>query len=245
MNSAQSPSSVSLERLVPDSLNKDDATGQETLELHLARYRFASQFVTNGRVLDCACGVGYGSALLAENENNPQQVLGMDIDPKAVHYAQSKFEAENLDYRQGDGCLLDDPELFDTIVSLETVEHVPDPMALLENFVRLLKPGGHLVASVPVTPSVDVNPYHLHDFTTKSFRNLGKLLELEEIASLPQDQPFSPLKIATGNEARLDDMRDNLIGYYLKHPGAAFKRIHSTVVDGFRNKYLTIAWRKP
>lgn len=245
MNSAQSPSSISLERLVPDSLNDDDATGQETLELHLARYRFASQFITEGRVLDCACGVGYGSALLAENAIGPKQVLGMDIDSNAVAYAKNKFQAPNLEYREGDGCLFDDSEQFDTIVSLETVEHVPEPMALLENFARLLKSGGHLVASVPVTPSVDVNPYHLHDFTTKSFRNLGIALELNEVSCLPQDQPFSPLKIAAGNEARLDDMRDNLIGYYLKNPSAALKRIQSTVVDGFRNKYLTIAWQKP
>ena len=245
MKTAQSPSSISLERLVPDSLNDEDATGQETLELHLARYRFASQFVTDGRVLDCACGVGYGSALLAEAEEGPSQVLGVDIDPKAVAYAQEKFSAANLEYRQGDGCLFDDPEQFDTIVSLETVEHVPDPIALLENFARLLKPGGHLIASVPVTPSVDVNPYHLHDFTTKSFRHLGMALQLEEVDALPQDQPFSPLKIATGNEARLDDMRNNLLAYYITHPTAALKRLQSTVVDGFRNKYLTIAWRKP
>ncbi|MEH6702146.1 class I SAM-dependent methyltransferase [Parasphingorhabdus sp.] len=240
----ESPSSISLERLVPGTLTDDDATGRETLELHMERYRFASKFVTGGRVLDCACGVGYGTAVLSETEGKPASVLGVDIDPKAAAYAAQNYGSENVSFRQGDGCLLKDDEGFDTIVSLETVEHVPDPTALLTNFSRLLRPGGKLIASVPVTPSVDVNPYHLHDFTKASFRKLGMELGLKEIDAMDQVQPFSPFKIVSGNEARLDDMRKNLIGYYISHPTAAFSRIKSTLIDGFCNKYLTVVWEK-
>jgi len=240
----ESPSSISLERLVPGTLTNDDATGRETLELHMERYRFASKFVTSGRVLDCACGVGYGTAILSEAESNPESVLGVDIDPKAANYASQSYASDKVSFRQGDGCLLQDDQGFDTIVSLETVEHVPDPVALLTNFFNLLRPGGKLIASVPVTPSVDVNPYHLHDFTKMSFRKLGRDLGLKEIDAMDQVQPFSPFKIVSGNEARLDDMRKNLIGYYLSHPGAVYSRIRSTVVDGFCNKYLTVVWEK-
>ena len=119
-----------------------------------------------------------------------------------------------------------------------------DPAALLANFVRLLNPGGTLIASVPVTPSVDVNPYHLHDFTERSFRALGASLGLVEIDSLAQRQPFDPWKIASGKEARLDDMRKGMPLYYAQHPRALTKRLWSTVRDGFCNKYLTIAWTK-
>ena len=244
MGSALSPSELSLERLIPDQLTDTDATGAATLELHLARYRFARGFIHGGRVLDCACGVGYGSALMAGAERKPGEVVGVDIDPKAVAYAIRTYAAERVSFKVGDGTALTDPAGFDTIVSLETVEHVPDPAALLANFVRLLNPGGTLIASVPVTPSVDVNPYHLHDFTERSFRALGASLGLVEIDSLAQRQPFDPWKIASGKEARLDDMRKGMPLYYAQHPRALTKRLWSTVRDGFCNKYLTIAWTK-
>lgn len=245
MVTIQPPSSLSLERLIPDELDVSDATGVETLDLHLARYRFAQRFVTGGRVLDCACGVGYGSALLADAERTPAQILGVDIDPAAVGYAQRRYSSAILDFQAGDGCKLTDRDGFDLIVSLETVEHVPDPAALFANFVRLLKPGGTLVASVPVTPSVDVNPYHLHDFTESSFRKLAARTGLLEIDCFAQRQPFSAWNIVTGNEARLADMRQNIPLYYLRKPAALLKRLRSLATDGFCNKYLTIAWEKP
>lgn len=245
MSMAKSLSEHSLERLVPGTLLETDATGAETLELHLARYRFATRFIKGGRVLDCACGVGYGTALLARAERTPDHVVGLDIDPSAVDYASRTYPSERVEFRVGDGAALEESGGFDTIVSLETVEHVTEPSALLGNFVRLLAPGGTLVASVPVTPSVDVNPYHLHDFTERSFRALGDALGLVEADAFPQRQPFSPWKIARGQEARLDDMRKNLPSYYLAHPGALSRRLWSTLRHGFCNKYLTIAWVKP
>ena len=244
MNTAKSLSENSLERLVPGTLSASDATGADTLEMHLARYRFAARFVKGGRVLDCACGVGYGTALLARAEKKPDRVLGVDIDPSAVDHATRTYRSEGVEFRVGDGATLADPVGFDTIVSLETVEHVTEPSILLGNFVRLLSPGGTLIASVPVTPSVDVNPYHLHDFTERSFRALGAALGLVELDAFAQRQPFSPWTIARGQEARLDDMRKNLLSYYLTHPNAVSKRLWSTLRHGFCNKYLTIAWVK-
>lgn len=244
MTTARSLSQTSLERLVPEALVETDATGAETLKLHFARYRFAARFIDGGRVLDCACGVGYGTELLAGADRKPEQVVGVDIDPSAIEYATRHHLAERVRFMVADGAALDGRESFDTIVSLETVEHVPEPGALLGNFVRLLKPGGTLIASVPVTPSVDVNPYHLHDFTERSFRRLGSSLGLAEIDAFSQKQPFNPWKIVRGQEARLDDMRTSLPLYYARRPGALSKRLWSTLVDGFCNKYLTVAWTK-
>lgn len=245
MNMEKPLSQNSLERLVPDKLLATEATGTDTLELHIARYRFANRFIAGGRVLDCACGVGYGTALLAGAKRTPDYVLGVDIDSAAVDHATRTYLSERMDFKVGDGTLLHDSIGFDTIVSLETVEHVPEPSALLGNFVRLLRPGGTLIASVPVTPSVDVNPYHLHDFTERSFRALGAALGLVEVDAFTQRQPFSPWKIASGQEARLDDMRKSLPVYYLTHPGALYRRLWSSLQHGFCNKYLTIAWVKP
>ena len=245
MTTATSLSQTSLERLVPETLDANDATGADTLELHLARYRFAAGFIDGGRVLDCACGVGYGTELLSRAERQPELVLGVDIDPNAVDYAKRHHLKKRMSFAVGDGAALTDAAGFDTIVSLETVEHVPSPQALLGNFVRLLKPGGTLIASVPVTPSVDVNPFHLHDFTKRSFRRLGNSFGLVEVDAFAQTQPFNPWKIVRGQEARLDDMRKNMPLYYGRHPDALAKRLWSTVVDGFCNRYLTVAWTKP
>ena len=236
-------SASTLERLVPEALDPNDVTGQETYQLHLERYDFAAGFLEGGRVLDCACGVGYGSQRLLAGGPGTQQVTGVDIDGSAVAYAQAHFVDPRLAYVCADGAAFE-AEPFDAIVSFETIEHVPDPEALLDNFVRLLKPGGLLIASVPVTPSVDVNPFHLHDFTASSFRRMFARRGLAEVDCLLQLQPYQPLRMLAGKETRLSDMRQNLVGYYAGHPKAALKRLYSTAVDGFCNKYLTCVWRR-
>jgi len=236
-------SASTLERLVPAALDPNDVTGHETYRLHIERYDFASRFIGGGRVLDCACGVGYGSHRLLAGGDGTQRVTGVDIDESAVAYARESFVDPRLDYVCADGTAFD-AEPFDAIVSFETIEHVPDPERLVDNFVRLLKPGGLLIASVPVTPSVDVNPFHLHDFTPASFRRMFARRGLAEIDSLLQRQPYQPLKMLAGKETRLSDMRQNLVGYYARHPKAALTRAYSTVVDGFCNKYLTCVWRR-
>ena len=137
------------------------------------------------------------------------------------------------------------PEGFDTVVSIETIEHLPDPAGFVERLVGLVRPGGVLVASVPITPSVDANPHHLHDFTDRSFRRLFSRHGLEEQEQLIQDQPFGLRAVLTRSEARLTGVRRNLPVWYLSHPGSLFRRLYSTLRHGFVNRYLTISWRKP
>ena len=242
-NKLEAASASSLERLIPAELDPTDVTGAETYRLHLERYEFAARFVSGGRVLDCACGVGYGSDLLSKAGSAEQVVMGVDIDPAAVAYADANYRAERVSFTCADGTQFA-AEPFDTIVSFETIEHVPDPEALIDNVARLLKPGGKLIASVPVTPSVDVNPYHLHDFTQASFRRMFEKRGFTEVDSFLQRQPFSPFTIMAGKEVRLEDMRKNLVGYYAAHPYAAWKRACSTLVDGFCNKYLACAFTR-
>ena len=140
---------------------------------------------------------------------------------------------------------LEDPEGFDTIVSIETIEHLPDPAGFVERVVGLLRPGGALVGSVPTTPSVDANPHHLHDFTPRSFRALFTPHGLVEVDAFEQDQPFSAVAVATRSEARMADLRPNLPLYYATHPGALVRRVWSTLRHGFKNKYLTVVWERP
>ena len=56
-----------LERLIPDQIRPGDTTGDQTLQLHLARYEFAAAHARPGRLLDIACGVGYGTRWLTDH----------------------------------------------------------------------------------------------------------------------------------------------------------------------------------
>jgi 2-polyprenyl-3-methyl-5-hydroxy-6-metoxy-1,4-benzoquinol methylase len=234
-----------LERLVPDALAADETTGRDTLALHLQRYEFAAIHARAGRLLDLACGVGYGTRLLSDRCPQLESALGVDLCDEAVVYAQDRYANERTRFLRADAAGFTDPRGFETIVSLETVEHVDDPAAFLARLVRLLRPQGVLVASVPTTPSVDVNPHHRHDFSERSFRALLAPHGLVELAAFEQVQavPLGPL--LRRDEARLQTMRRGLLSWYAVHPGSLGRRLWSTLRHGLTNRYLTCAWKAP
>ena len=234
----------SLERLVPDELRAGDVTGSETLELHLERYAFAAEHAGSGRLLDIACGVGYGTHLLAERVASATEVVGVDSSPGAIAYARERYADSRIAYIVCDAMTFESPGGFDTIISLETTEHLPEPRRFLRSLAALLRPAGRLIASVPTTPSVDINPHHLHDFDERSFRALLEGLPLKEIASLRQVQPVSLGDVLHRREQRLARLRPNLPQWYARHPGALLRRLASTVRHGLANKYLTLVWQK-
>ena len=160
-----------LERIYPLKMDERLAADQATLDLHMQRYGFASRLLNGQRVLDMACGCGYGSALLAE-QNPDKQITGIDIDPEAIAYAQANYQRDNLRYLCANAETFADSQGFDSIVSLETIEHLPNPQRLVDNYASLLAKGGRIIASVPTTPTLDGNPHHLHDFSPRSFHAL-------------------------------------------------------------------------
>jgi SAM-dependent methyltransferase len=235
----------SLERLVPDELAPEDVTGGEALRISVERYEFAARHAREGRLLDLACGVGYGTRLLADRGAGRVAALGVDLAPEAIAYAQRRYADARTRFAVGDAMAFRDPEGFDTIVSIETIEHLPDPEGFLARLVGLLRPGGVLVASVPVTPSVDANPHHLHDFSERSFRRLLAPHGLGERDSLVQDQPYPLVAILARREPRLREVRRGLPAWYAAHPGSLARRIASTLRHGFKNRYLTLALQAP
>src|SRR5271169_1956163 len=87
---------------------------------HVARYRFAKDFVRGKRILDIACGEGYGAAALAKA--GATSVIGVDISPDICQHAQHKF---GLDARPGDAHAIPvQDRSIDLVVSFETIEHV-------------------------------------------------------------------------------------------------------------------------
>jgi SAM-dependent methyltransferase len=233
-----------LERMVPDLLS-DDAIERSMLALHLQRYEFAARFVRNKRVLDLACGAGYGSALL--KNAGASEVVGVDLSPECVRYARDRYQRPGIEFLEGDGMTFVPASACDVIVSLETIEHLPDANGFVVRLARLLAPGGVLVGSVPTTLSTDVNPYHLHDFTPREFRDLFRSAGLETLDELAQDQPFSPLGLlafGTRRSSRRHQLRQGLVGYYAQHPSHLVRRLLTVLRHGFCNKYLAIAGQK-
>jgi len=235
-----------MERLVPEHVNLHDATGSDTLELHLARYEFAAQHLFGQRALDIACGVGYGTRLLADRSTQVDELVGVDLEANAIEYAQQRYACQRVTFITSDAMSYGNAHRFDSIVSLETIEHLAEPDKFIEHLsTNLISSGGVLIASVPTTPSVDANPHHLQDFSECSFRRLFLRRGYREIAAFRQIQPFSAWKVATRSEARVKDLRRNLPAYYLRHPSSLVKRILTTLRYGFENHYLTVAWRAP
>ena len=157
---------LSPERIYP--LLDSENLGQNA-ERHIARYKFAATYIqSEDVVLDCACGAGYGSVILAEKA---MSVLGIDISENAVKFAQETYGRENTTYRCSDLNELSFPdESFNLVVSIETLEHVERPvcMAFLKKIRSWIKPGGMLVASTPMLRYQDgqpyvTNPYHVNE----------------------------------------------------------------------------------
>lgn len=129
---------------------------------------------------------------------------------------------------------------FSTIISLETIEHLAEPEKFIRFFASQLISGGRFIASAPVTPSMDANPYHLQDFTTSSFKNLFFKTGLTEVSSITQKQSYNPVGLFRKKKhGRNKDIRQGLGKYYLKYPGKLLLRLQSLVKDGFTNKYLS------
>jgi 2-polyprenyl-3-methyl-5-hydroxy-6-metoxy-1,4-benzoquinol methylase len=115
---------------------------------HWARYAFALRLAQGKRVLDAACGEGYGSAMLA---TAAASVLGVDIAADAIAHATARYGAHiNLRFASGDCTALELPAAsFDLIASFETLEHVAAQRELIAGFARTLTREGILVVSSP------------------------------------------------------------------------------------------------
>ncbi len=115
---------------------------------HWHRYHFAARWVAGRRVLDVACGEGYGSALLARTA---QRVIGLDVSEAAVAHARGTYAAvPNVEFVRASCSRLPLADAsIDVAVSFETIEHIEEQTAFLDELARVLVPGGVLVLSCP------------------------------------------------------------------------------------------------
>lgn len=145
---------------------------------HIARYYFAIPYI-KGRVLDIACGTGYGCHMVAKDRKREvHEIIGVDVDQETILYANREYNHQKVTYIQGDALDPELPEklgLFDTILSFETIEHVQDDQLFMDNLYRMLKPGGRLILSSPFGRGRGMptsEPFHVHQLTPKEFEEL-------------------------------------------------------------------------
>lgn len=144
---------------------------------HLERYNFALQYVNNKRVLDIACGSGFGSYLLAY-KGNADEVVGVDLDQNAIRYGNYRHHHPKVTRIHGDACKYKNSNQFETIISFETIEHVPDYQSFLHNLNDNLASNGVLIISTPIRKQTIIKPSHnpFHEIEW-SYYDFIKLLE--------------------------------------------------------------------
>jgi SAM-dependent methyltransferase len=139
---------------------------------HLVVYEWIAQRAHGRKVVDLACGEGYGSSVLARTA---QSVTGVDANPEAFEHARAKytevtFERNMIELWQGD---------VDCVVFLQTIEHIQDPDGMLEHIKALIAPSGVAYVSTPnvltLAPKGQTrsgNPWHVREYQPGEYREL-------------------------------------------------------------------------
>lgn len=176
-----------LERLLQDRgiLEREQFTREEAHALErlisrmaaIERYRIVRKYAS-GVVADAACGCGYGSWMLSRCPS-VDRVIGLDADEESIAFARLEYPAAFINFAT---CDLQGPGLtdvltesaVDTVVSVETVEHLAEP----DRFVRgvLASRASRLILTFPAFVTSTFNPYHLSDVS---------LADLEDMVGRP------------------------------------------------------------
>jgi SAM-dependent methyltransferase len=173
-----------LQRNQPPGVPPLPLTGERTLpdvpeenywyRRHLVVYEWIARRADGKRVVDMACGEGYGSDVLARAAAG---VVGVDANPEAHEHARLRYRRPNLRFERD---LVESfSETCDAVVFLQTIEHVQDPGAILEHFKSMLAPGGVAFVSTPnlltlAPPGAEKsdNPWHVKEYRVEEFRSL-------------------------------------------------------------------------
>lgn len=145
--------------------------------LHLHHYALARDFARDKHVLDLGSGEGYGSALLAKVAS---KVVGVELEPEAVHHASSTYQTGSLRFVCGDVRHLPEEvgDNFDLATCFEVFEHVEEQETLLKEAKSRLKPQGIMLLSTPnrlqSEETNQENPYHPRELHFDEFWQILK-----------------------------------------------------------------------
>lgn len=172
------------ERYVPGQ------TSRNVSEDHVRRYRYVRNKLKGKRVLDIACGSGFGMQILSAIAT---VVAGADYSFEAVNFAKRNF-MRNVDggVQANASSIPFADNSFDAIVSFETIEHLSEPVKFLKEIKRVLIPNGKFYISTPVKKGNRLDKYHFREYTISEFTKLlSRFFSVEKIEG--QRFMFSPL----------------------------------------------------
>ncbi len=161
------PLSLTGERTLPDVPEEN-----YWFRRHLVVYEWIAARAHGRRVVDLACGEGYGSAVLA---STAVSVVGVDANPEAFEHARLKypgvrFERNMIELWTGN---------VDCVVFLQTIEHVQDPDGVLDHIRELVGPKGVAYVSTPNVLTLapkgaerSGNPWHVREYRAEEYRAL-------------------------------------------------------------------------
>jgi SAM-dependent methyltransferase len=137
-----------------------------TWQRHVAAYALCAPLLPPGKVLDLGCGIGHSYELLA-----PRESVGVDVAPEVL--AGQNRETRVADMRAlpfADGS-------FSSVLSVQAIEHVPDPERAIGEARRVLATDGVAIFVTPNKhtfglPEEIIDPYHFSEFTPEQLRSL-------------------------------------------------------------------------
>jgi len=168
----------------PDGVPPLALTGERTLpdvpeenywyRRHLVVYEWIAAQLTGARVIDMACGEGYGTDVLARRAAS---AVGVDANPEAYEHARLRYGRANVRFERD---LVDRfSEPADAVVFLQTIEHLEDPAAALAHFRSLVGERGRVYVSTPNVLTLapkgaprSGNPWHVHEYRRAEFERL-------------------------------------------------------------------------
>lgn len=137
-----------------------------TWQRHVAAYRECAGLLPIGRTLDLGCGIGHSYELLA-----PRETVGVDIDADALEGQDRETHAADM------RALPFADASFDAVLSVQSIEHVPDPERVLAEVRRVLALGGVAVFVTPNRltfgrPDEIIDPYHYVEYSPPELERL-------------------------------------------------------------------------
>lgn len=232
------------ERVYPKEIDADGIGNIQGVmyKVFTTRYNVARDWLREhfqgrkARVIDIACGSGYGTEILSELGN----VVGVDLDSEAVNYARKNYKNERTSFMLGnadDAGFLKSLGKFDAVVSLATVEHVADAYRFMRWINRALLPGGAGVVCFPSAVTMDwAIPHHKRDISRSAARRLFRKTGFEIKRDFYQNHKLDIRDLinettSKDNEIPVPPLRQ-WVGYYLTHPHHFILRVYEITIGG-------------
>lgn len=173
--------------------------GANQLAFH---YELASEYLKpDGRILDLACGAGFGTRILTKTvekiKGQPlaeNQLIAGDLSPSTLDYARNQNKDLAVNWKVLDATNIDLPDSsVDFFTCFETLEHVSNLDSAIKEFARILAPGGIGFFSTPQNcfGSIPLTWWHEKEFSFEEINvAVSKHFRIERFIGIKQGTIF-------------------------------------------------------